>query len=208
MYAKGYNSDWFHCDFDTIPGARIRTLIHAFVSQYINIHWPMDFLIIIGLNDLLWGSSIADIMRQLATFRDIVLAVAPGTRLGPSTRIDAAGGRTPIHALERIDLQQQAASVGQEAADHGKGLPGLLRGHLQSQGYKASQEVRRRICPPGRNITKCLQRIFLLLILFRCFWCFNILWYFWYLWYFCSIHSYTQHRSHHWYLCLKWIRDT
>ena len=68
----------------------IRSQEHA--SQLLYTHssrststYTMDVLIIIGMNDLLRGSSIADIMRQLAMFRDMVLDVAPGTRLGPST---------------------------------------------------------------------------------------------------------------------------
>jgi len=39
-----------HIDYITIPGATVKDLHHAFLSEYGNVHRPIDVLLVAGLN--------------------------------------------------------------------------------------------------------------------------------------------------------------
>jgi len=83
--SSSYTGDPFHIDWDTCSGAKIRTMLHSFRAQFQHSLRPLDILAVIGINDLLNGTSIWSIIDQLRRFRDIVAKVAPGEKSGDST---------------------------------------------------------------------------------------------------------------------------
>ena len=74
--SKSYTSDPFHLEWDSCSGAKIRTMLHSFRAQFLHSLRPLNILMVIGINDLLKGTSIS-IINQLRRFRDIVTTVVP-----------------------------------------------------------------------------------------------------------------------------------
>jgi len=57
----------------TIPGATVRILHHAFLAEYEFGDLPVDVLLVAGLNDLLRGSSVDQLMQEIQNFKMDVL---------------------------------------------------------------------------------------------------------------------------------------
>ena len=89
--------DPFHVVYDCISG-RIRTLMHSFKSQFLNSHRPLDVLAVLGINDLLEGSTVYSIMESFSRLHTIVVATATGCTSGPSTFASIATVICPPHA--------------------------------------------------------------------------------------------------------------
>lgn len=74
---NNYAGDDIHLDFITIPGGTIQILTHAFLAEYGKTHRPVDVLLVSGLNDVLRGRSVGQIMADISVFRTAVKSL-PG----------------------------------------------------------------------------------------------------------------------------------
>ena len=61
-----YHGDDLHV---TIPGATSKTLHHALLAKYSNTYWPLDVLLVAGLNDVLSNRSVDEIMTDICNMK-------------------------------------------------------------------------------------------------------------------------------------------
>lgn len=61
-----------HVDYLSIPGATIQEMRSAFLSEYKDEQRTLNVLVIPGYNDLMRGSEVPEIMREIGIFRDLV----------------------------------------------------------------------------------------------------------------------------------------
>ena len=73
---SGYEGDEIHIDYQTIPGATVRELEHAFMAEYGNVHRAVDVLLVAGLNDILRGATDHEILEDIQHFRDSVKSIS------------------------------------------------------------------------------------------------------------------------------------
>ena len=69
---NSYQGDPIHIDYITIPGATVKDLHHAFLAEYGNVHRPIDVLLVAGLNDVLKGATVQQIMQDIEEFKESV----------------------------------------------------------------------------------------------------------------------------------------
>ena len=69
---NSYQGDPIHIDYITIPGATVKDLHHAFLAEYGNVHRPIDVLLVAGLNDVLKGATVQQIMKDIEDFKESV----------------------------------------------------------------------------------------------------------------------------------------
>ena len=62
-------------DSITVPGATIKTLHHAFLAEYKGGIWPVDVILVAGLNDILKGATAEDAMEDIQSFQKSVLGL-------------------------------------------------------------------------------------------------------------------------------------
>ena len=72
---NGYPGDEIHVDQISVPGARIENLEIAFLAEYSSQRYPCDVLIVSGLNDIIRGRLIDNIINDLTTFKEEVLKI-------------------------------------------------------------------------------------------------------------------------------------
>ena len=76
-YINNYPGDDLHMDVCTIPGATVRTLKHGLLSEYGACYRPLDILCVFGLNDLLAGRSVQQIVDDMRDFQSTVHRLTP-----------------------------------------------------------------------------------------------------------------------------------
>ena len=73
QHSVRYEGDSHHTDYVTIPGAKIETLQQAFMIDYSEETRGIDVLVVAGLNNILRGDTMEQLMRTVYLFRDTVL---------------------------------------------------------------------------------------------------------------------------------------
>jgi len=76
-YENQYPGDKIHMDTLTIPGGTINTLQHGLQAEYGKTYRPLDVLAVFGINDLLQGKSVTQIVKEMEEFQAAVHALAP-----------------------------------------------------------------------------------------------------------------------------------
>ena len=76
-YINNYPGDELHMDVCTIPGATVRSLKHAILSELGACYRPLDVLCVFGLNDLLAGRSVQQIVDDMTDFQYTVHRLTP-----------------------------------------------------------------------------------------------------------------------------------
>ena len=72
---EGYEGDELHVDHLAVPGATIRELQHAFEAEYDGYWRPIDVIFCGGINNVLQGQSVEQIITELQTFKELVKRV-------------------------------------------------------------------------------------------------------------------------------------
>lgn len=77
--------DPIHLDWDLIRGGKIRTAIHSIKAQYERAESPVDAFIMLGLNDLLEGTSVSRIWQSYMKLTNLLRSIGSNHWTGPST---------------------------------------------------------------------------------------------------------------------------
>ena len=64
-----------HIDYITIPGATIKNLHHAFISEFKGAYCPVDVLLVGGVNDVLQGRTAEQVLADILNFKISVLSM-------------------------------------------------------------------------------------------------------------------------------------
>ena len=67
-----YEGDAVHTDYVTIPGAKVEDLQQAFRVEYGKVKTGVDVLLVAGLNNVVEGDSMEDIMFKIQLFKETV----------------------------------------------------------------------------------------------------------------------------------------
>ena len=73
--ANLYPGDDMHIDYITIPGATIKDLHHAFISEFSGVYRPVDVLLVGGVNDVLQGRTAEQVLSDILNFKKSVLSL-------------------------------------------------------------------------------------------------------------------------------------
>ena len=76
----GYPGDKIHMDYIAIPGATIKDLELAFRAEYELQFRPVDVLLVAGLNDVIRGHPIEEIINDIIKFKKLVLCKKDSTQ--------------------------------------------------------------------------------------------------------------------------------
>ena len=91
---KNFDGTYLHVDWECHAGGTVLSMKHATRAVYGLSENPVDVVVAgVGINDLSRGKSVKAIMSDLLKFKQMVLAIAPRHRSGPSTFAVC----TPVH---------------------------------------------------------------------------------------------------------------
>jgi hypothetical protein len=152
-YENNYTGDKLHMDTLTIPGGRINALQHALQAEYGKTYRPLDVLAVFGLNDLLQGKSVNQIVKEMEEFQAAVHQLAPegeknsvaiATILLPPKLSDFGEGHSGNRIEDIVDLNFHIMRLNSQ--QHQDSLPTKYAPRFHSWGLK-TRKPRRRTGP-------------------------------------------------------------
>jgi len=149
-YENQYVGDEIHMDTLTIPGGTINSLQHALQAEYGTTYRPLDILCVFGINDLVRGRPVPDIVKDMQEFQRAVHALAPqdeknsvaiATIFLPPKMTDFGEGWVGNRKDDIIELNHHILRLNQE--QHLELLPTGFAPRYHTWGLKSRKSRRR-----------------------------------------------------------------